>query len=333
MDSSISQSLFQNPSELSQSDFDYTTSEEQTTSNPTKKPRRTNRKRNSSVVDESQVHVVRKKEPSTKNMLTNIMDSITGVSTKVDSLVSRVKEVEEKLGAVITKSDEINQSLLNLKTDFEIKIQNQDSRLGSLEAQVKSIANTSSSIDSCKDTMCAEINKINLILSGLKDSATELQQPLTSEFERILQFITSANIKIDCAYRLGKYQTSHNRPIKIRFCKMSDRNLVWNCKKNLEKPLYLNEDLSPGTRQIHGLLRRKRNELLQSNPSDPVQIDWKKLTVSAANHTHTLQHGSFVTAPVHHSMDFANSQSSATHRGHFLSNPSPGPSHHLHHHH
>jgi hypothetical protein len=175
--------------------------------------------------------------------------------------------------------------------------------------------------------MYAEINKINLILSGLKDSATELQQPLTSELERILRNITTANIKIDCAYRLGKYQPDRIRPIKIRFCKMSDRNLVWSSKKNLEGPLYLNDDLSPGTRHIHGLLRKKRNEIQLANPSDTVRIDWKNLSVSSASQNHSLVNGSFVPSPIQNSMDFSYSQPTSSSNSHFLSNPSSGRCH------
>jgi hypothetical protein len=51
-----------------------------------------------------------KKDPSTKTMLADKMDCLNGVSTKVDCLVTQVKEVEDSLGAV-------NQSLVNLKTD------------------------------------------------------------------------------------------------------------------------------------------------------------------------------------------------------------------------
>jgi chromosome segregation ATPase len=198
-----SQFLAHNLDDLSQSDFDYTTSEEQTTSNPQKKPRRT-RKRDSSEIDRSQTGTVNKKDPTTKMMLADIMSSISGMSTKVDCLVTQVKEVEDALRAV-------NQNLVNLKTDLELKIQNHDSRLEFLEAQVQSISDATPTIDSNKDFIYAEMNKINLILSGMNDSATELQQPLTSELERILRHITTTNIKIDCAYRLGKYQPNRNQ--------------------------------------------------------------------------------------------------------------------------
>jgi hypothetical protein len=73
---SVSPNLAHNLDVLSQSDFDYTTSEEQTTSNPAKKPRRSMRKRDSSEIDGSQTRTVHKKDPSTKTMLADIMDCL-----------------------------------------------------------------------------------------------------------------------------------------------------------------------------------------------------------------------------------------------------------------
>jgi hypothetical protein len=99
-------------------------------------------------------------------MLANIMSCIKGMSTKVDCLVMQMKKVEDALGAV-------NQNLVNLKTQLELNIQNHDGRLEILEVRIQSISDTTSNIDSNKDIIYAQMNKINIILSGMKDSATE----------------------------------------------------------------------------------------------------------------------------------------------------------------
>jgi hypothetical protein len=62
------------------------------------------------------------------------MSSITEVSTKVDSLVSKVKLVEDTLGAVVTKSDNISINLSKLKSEVELKFQNYDGHLTQVEA-------------------------------------------------------------------------------------------------------------------------------------------------------------------------------------------------------
>lgn len=239
------------------------------------------------------------------------MNSITEVSSKVDSLVSKVKLVEDTLGAVVTKSDNISLNLSKLKTDVELKFKNHDGRLTQVEAQVQSVLQSTSQIDNSNDLIYADINRINLIFSGLADSASEMQETLTCDLERILSDIVSSNIRIDCAYRLGKYQNNRSRPIKIRFRTMSDRNLLWNNKKNLQKPFYLNEDLSPATRKVHSILRNKRKDLLQVNPSEVVQIDWKRLIVMTSSHIYTFQQGSFRMEPTHR-MDTNSSQPSSS---------------------
>jgi hypothetical protein len=134
---SISQNFEEFSEGLSHSEVDYTTSEEHNPIHPPKKIRRSNRKRDNSDLSQPRDSV--QKTSTTKVMLDNILSSITEVSTKVDSLVSKVKLVEDTLGAVVTKSDNISINLSKLKSEVELKFQNHDGRLTQVEAQVQSI--------------------------------------------------------------------------------------------------------------------------------------------------------------------------------------------------
>jgi hypothetical protein len=73
-------------------------------------------------------------------MLANIMSCIKGALTKLYCLVTQVKEMELGPGAA-------NQNLVNLIMELKLKIQNRDSRLEFLEAQVQSITDVTSITD------------------------------------------------------------------------------------------------------------------------------------------------------------------------------------------
>jgi hypothetical protein len=152
--------------------------------------------------------------------------------------VSKVKLIEDTLRAVVTKSDTIILNLSKLNSEVQLKFENHDVHFTRVEPQVQSIVESTSKIDS-NDLIYAHNNRINLIFCELSDSASELPETLTCDLESIVSDIASTKIQMDCAYRLGKYQNSRSLPtlpIKIRFRTMSDRNLHWNSKKNLQKP-------------------------------------------------------------------------------------------------
>jgi hypothetical protein len=125
-----------------------------------------------------------------------------------------------------------------------------------------------------------EMNKMNLILSGIPDCLSETGDQLSLKVKSFLNPIVRNHIEVDVAYRLGNYTPDNNRRVKIRLLKMSDRNSVWSARENTTHPHYINEDLSFNMRQAHSRLRQQKRKFLAKNPTANTWIDWRKLTIN-----------------------------------------------------
>jgi chromosome segregation ATPase len=86
--------------------------------------------------------------------------------------------------AIQSTSDDINRNLQKLKSDIERDIQNHESRLNNLNGEVQSLNQKFTEISSDKDNVYAEINKMNLILSGLPDCISESNDQLSIALNR-----------------------------------------------------------------------------------------------------------------------------------------------------
>jgi hypothetical protein len=144
--------------------------------------------------------------------------------------------------------------------------------------EVRNLNETISKIISDKDNVYFELNKLNLIISGLPDSFSETSEQLIAKVKPFLHKIASKHFNVECSFRLGAFSNKYPR-IKIRFYSLSDRNTVWSFRNMAQSPYYINEDLSLNIRQIHGKLRQQKRDILSKNPSAKLWIDWK-LTIN-----------------------------------------------------
>jgi hypothetical protein len=155
-----------------------------------------------------------------------------------------------------------------------------DTEISKLQYEVKTLNETVRKIVSDKDNVYFELNKLNLIISGLPDSVSETPDQLAQTVKPLLTKITSKQINIDCAFRLGKFSPKYPRRVKIRLLSLSERNVIWSHREKAPPLLYINEDLSPNVRQKHGQLRQQKREILEKNPLTKLWIDWKNLTLN-----------------------------------------------------
>jgi SMC interacting uncharacterized protein involved in chromosome segregation len=86
-------------------------------------------------------------------------------------------------------SDDINKNLQKLKSDID-----------------RDIHLKVTDLSSEKDNVCAEINKIYHILSGLTDCITESNEQLSIALNRVLSELVFRGIEIDCAFRQGSFR-------------------------------------------------------------------------------------------------------------------------------
>jgi hypothetical protein len=144
-----------------------------------------------------------------------------------------------------------------------------------------------------RDYLYAEINKLNLLISisGIFEPPQESSGKLASEVQRLIQDITGKTITIDIAHRIERIQPNHVRNIKVCFLSVLERNCVYFHRKKLCHPYYINEDLSPGTRRDHSLLRRKRNDIWQRDKDANIKIDWRSKTLKHGSSLYSIKDG------------------------------------------
>lgn len=147
-------------------------------------------------------------------------------------------------------------SLLKEQTaDLKSTISEQDKKLVNLEEKVITLSNKVDKLSTENEFLHKEINKINLVLCGVGDPGTqENPDQLYGVVHEILSKLNQQEITFDTVTRVGAFAPDKCRPVKIRFLSMTQRDLSFNNRKNLQKPLYLNEDLPTGTRKAQHIL-------------------------------------------------------------------------------
>jgi hypothetical protein len=240
-----------------------------------------NKKSNKRVRTEDDPNVSTVKTKKKRITNEDLFNQNQALLNKLCSMDRQVKLVENNLLMLQSSTNSIDEKIEKMKSDMERKISSHDSDISQLQYEVKALNDTVHKIISDKDNVYFELNKLNLILSGIPDSSSETPDQLVQKMKPLLSRITSTHINIDCAYRLGKFSPKYPRRIKIRLLSLSERNLIWSHREKAPPLFYVNEDLSPNVRQVQGQLRQQKREILEKNPSAKLWIDWKKLTLNS----------------------------------------------------
>ncbi|CAL8126972.1 unnamed protein product [Orchesella dallaii] len=86
-------------------------------------------------------------------------------------------------------------------------------------------------------------------------------------------------INIESFHRIGKYRATQTRPIRIKFSKISDRNLIYHNRGEIEPPIVIKEDLPFSTRRDYAALHRKKQELHELGIS--AEINFKTRSIES----------------------------------------------------
>jgi len=225
-----------------------------------------------------------------KNSTKSISDLVDSVKLLIDQnkvTQETLKEVKQHVEEVANNTDQIKQSLTELRAEVDAKITTHESRLNNLESDVSSISQRLEHNSKASDVLYLEVNKLNLILSGLDEPETESTDSLITAIESILQVSTGYFIHLDHAYRVG---TGTRRKVKLRFLSIKDRNAALKSSSKLPPTVFINEDLPSSTRQAHGKLRAKLKEL-KSSSTEEIKVDWKKLSIETASSKFQIMDG------------------------------------------
>jgi hypothetical protein len=216
--------------------------------------------------------------------LVSIETQNSEIVTKVKNIEIRVVSTENELKSVREDCERLTCTVQKLQSDMN-DLSQVPSSSASLQLKDQNARRQES------DYLYAEINKLNLLISGIFEPPQESSSNLAGEVQRLIQDITGKKITIDIAHRIGRIQPNHVRSIKVRFLSVLERNCVYFHRKKLCHPYYINEDLSPGTRRDHSLLRRKRNDIWQRDKDANIKIDWRSKTLKHGSSLYSVKDG------------------------------------------
>ncbi|OXA64555.1 hypothetical protein Fcan01_02740 [Folsomia candida] len=214
------------------------------------------------------------------------------------------------LSSLLKESTATLAQQLNQRFDsLDRSITNQNIKINELENEVQIMKSSFSKVSNENEALWRELNKINLVFSGIPEGENETQQDLFFKISKIIQQTTGKNISFDTGYRVGKPLSRSSRPVKIRFRSIAERNEVYSNKLKVLKPIYINEDLPHSTRKEHAIMRQKRSQLIANGQSpNDIRMDWKKRQVITRNSSQTHH-----IRPTHHSQNLTRgSQLSST---------------------
>lgn len=246
---------------------------------------------------EGVVHRTAQLETTVKSSSSKIKE----LSDQVSSLKSVVEEQEKTISSLTNLKEEISQKFISLQTmseDFSKKsssirdlkeefsqqsasnISEMNELIQQQRDQVESFNDITtnfkqevrSEMESNKKQISNEIhyhslkykassNKLNLVITGLKEDASKA--PLTTAKNFFSSTLKIKDVNLDVAYRLGtapEEGSTYSRPLVVRFPNMADRDKVWKNKTDITeddgKVIRIQTDVPKRLRDDSQLLRR-----------------------------------------------------------------------------
>jgi hypothetical protein len=190
----------------------------------------------------------------------------------------------------INRALEIMNKQLQTITTITITLAKQAKQIEKLHLLNQDLTKTVNEVKNENELLQNEMRKINLVFSGVPEMRNETEDQMNKVINKIIHDTTGSKLELDTVFRIGKPRDKFNRPIKVRFTKMCDRNLVFAKRTGTTPPIYINEDLSYITRRDHGLLREKRKEFIAAGERYYI-IDWNKKSISCNDKIYQVING------------------------------------------
>jgi len=249
------------------------------TSNSTKTSRKRDNEMDTSSDETGAENVNNKRQkgnsPCTNCDLTTVLSALTDMKTQLEKL---------------DKIDDLSQSLKELKDEISKNVSNVEVLQNNVEDLFNGLDKIDGRIEDLKhdsDKLETEMKRINLIMSGLWDEETETDPDLRSKVQNVFNsVVTSENVQIDTVSRLGKFNPTRPRLVKVRFASMKGRDLIWSQRIKTKSPVFINEDLPKTTLKAHAELRKKRREL--EGLKIATKVNYNKLCVLTPTKTYQL---------------------------------------------
>ena len=195
---------------------------------------------------------------------------------------------QDGIGEILKKLNKLDTLEAKMNT-ISADIQSNNRYVCKLMTENKLLCEKVKSLEKSNQFLHCELNKHNILIHGVPESNAVAAETTASEFFK-REFNLSP--EIDIAYRIGAKQTDKIRPIKIKFVKLKERNLVWKVRQNLKKPYYMTEDLPLELRITKKLLNQAYYDAVQNGRQS--KIDWKTSQVSIDDEIFEVLNGKLV---------------------------------------
>ncbi|CAL8140604.1 unnamed protein product [Orchesella dallaii] len=253
----------------------------------------TNKRQVSPVLSENDDNLsvpVPKKSKNAPNLpVKAILDKLDEIQKSNNSLKTSVEKVEKNVSEC---RDSIKQSIEDMRAEFQNRFSDHEERFEDLESRTKGLDKDMEQIYLDQERMYIAINKLNLILLGLNDQQVEHPDQL---FEKVIDELKVSHQDAVCdikkVFRVGKFKTDQTRPVKIIFGNINARDAIYDGRKNLEKPLNLNEDLPFTVRMDHKKLLKIRYDAITENPQELVLLHLHKRQIIIGKKLIKIIHG------------------------------------------
>lgn len=148
------------------------------------------------------------------------------------------------------------------KMSSAIKAQNL--AIEALNEKVDNLEQTVAEVTQENEILYRNLNKNNLIISGVNEESTETGDSLIEFINELASEKLGKKINMYNAYRMGVKTANQPRPVKFTVLDPRDRDYLWANKKQLGHPHYVSEDLHKNERKRNGriikFVKEKREE-------------------------------------------------------------------------
>lgn len=187
-------------------------------------------------------------------LITDMNENIKSMGMKVDKVEHGQKQLLTEMQDSIRRLTNDVQHNRNGIDELRADVRNSESKVAGFEEKL-------SQFQKQNDRIEVEIRRINLIVSGIGDSASQNPIELEAEVSSIFRNITGRTITFSKIVRIGSFKVDKTRLVKVCFRDITDRDMVYLNRQKTVPPVYINEDLPQSIQKANGILRRKSRQL------------------------------------------------------------------------
>jgi len=200
-------------------------------------------------------------------------------------VLSLLQSLNKKMDKNLRVTNEIKKEMCDLKRTVNCH----ENRLIVAESGIVKLETSVDQLSKENEAIQTELRKLNLIFAGVSDDQNETEDELFRKIRAVISKTTELDIPFDTFYRLGNFNPSKDRPIKIRFISLRQRNIIYDNRSKLSSPHFINEDLPYSTRRTNAILRNKRKEAISNGvANEDIRINYRTKQVSIKDQVYDI---------------------------------------------